>query len=822
MRGRSRRGAGAWLLPIALAVSPVPSMAQSLDGLAVLGPARSVASAQQGAKVRACAPGISALPNNFTHLRTPPGDTPRAVALGVCDVMIVPDGEADQASARLRALGVDIDGAGGAGNTSFAATGGAGALPGFVPGGRRMAGGPVQTAAIGDPPELAAPAGGLDPTAQDMPSRPAATRSIPAYATGRAPTAAPAVSSPRVLSAPRGADAPMRAAPVASGPRTLAPVRGLDPSERDRPTGSVGTAASRARVDEAQAWFSDGYDDLQRNRLESAASKFEQGLELSPYNWMGLFYLAQAYDRMGRVNEAIPVYDQVIEMSPRSTEATFARDRMRREGYTPRAESGSAARMMDEPTVRPRQTRRLSYEPVEPPERSIKEIFEGSEGASYYKDMQEKETRDKALPPLPQPLMRGRDVASDREGLAWAARRDRLANFDDGGTNRFVGNRNYVERSGRAPVIEREGDVRQLESRTDLRPTDLRPVETREPVITRAVESPMRGYAQPEPTRTRLQSVIDSAEGTGRVSTRLGAERPIRIVRTEAGAARPMIEEQPAPAYASPALPPRASDVSVWGEPQKPQRLAALPPAEPVAPARSAVETVPLVSEPAPPVPLAPAPIASMPPPAPMVAPGGMVPPVTEPPAPEPPTPIAAAPIPPAPLAPVPISPLQSMTLAFPDGSRYVGEVSSGKPDGQGALTYADGTKYSGGFVSGRRGGRGSLTMANGWRYEGDFVDDQPNGRGVLTQPDGTVYDGDFQAGRRTGTGTLTLANGEKYAGPVVDGVPQGRGVYSWPDGHRYEGDFRNGGIDGTGTMNYPGGRAVSGVWRNQELVRPL
>lgn len=836
MWGRSRRGMGPVLLSVGLALAPLTAAAQSasdlsandpMDGLAILGPSRAVANARQGGKVRACAPNVSSLPRNYTHLRTPPAESPRAVALGVCDVMIVPDRQADDAWSQLRALGVDVDGAGGgstvAGATSYAATSGAGVLPGFVPGGRAgspSAPMPAAPVSMSGPAELPMPAG-LDPVVPD--DRPAM----------RAPsrTASPA---PRTLSAPRGADAPVRSiSPVSTGPRTLAPVRGLDPSVRDRPLGSVGTAASRARTDEAQAWFSDGYDDLQRNRLESAASKFEQGLQLSPYNWLGLFYLAQAYDRMGRVEEAIPVYDQVIELSPRSPEATFARDRMRREGYTPRAESGSASRMADEPDRRAvRAPRQLSYEPEEPPERSVKEIFEGSEGAAYLKEMQEREARDKALPPLPQPVLRGRDIASEREGLSASLRRDRFATFDDGGNRFNVGTRLYAERIARPPSIERADeplDRAMIERSTDPTPLSLRgpPTISRSGGdVTPVAPTVSRGWAQPEPTRTRLQSIEDSADGRGRIATRLGAERPIRIERTAVSAPQPMA----AAPLASTTGPVPGSDVMRWGEPQPPQPISPLPapPAPPTPMARS-VETVPLSNAP-PPAPMTAAPMAPVPV-VPEVAPLDPMPPVPITTAPMPPMPLEApspmtaapvsAPAPPVPAVPA-ASPLQSMTLAFPDGSRYVGEVGGGRPDGQGTLTYADGTRYTGGFVAGKRGGRGSLTLANGWRYEGDFVEDQPNGRGTLTQSDGTVYEGDFQVGRRTGNGTLSLPNGERYAGAVVDGVPNGRGTYTWPDGHRYEGDFRDGEIDGTGTMSYPGGRAVSGVWRNQELVRPL
>jgi len=100
---------GVWLaaVMVGVVIGAVPQgAALGSEDLWILGPADAVAAARQGVKVRACAPDVNQLPGNFVHLRTPPRETARAVALNVCEVMVVPGGRVDDAERALLEVGV--------------------------------------------------------------------------------------------------------------------------------------------------------------------------------------------------------------------------------------------------------------------------------------------------------------------------------------------------------------------------------------------------------------------------------------------------------------------------------------------------------------------------------------------------------------------------------------------------------------------------------------------------------------------------------------------------------------------------------------------
>ena len=63
-------------------------------------------------------------------------------------------------------------------------------------------------------------------------------------------------------------------------------------------------------------------------------------------------------------------------------------------------------------------------------------------------------------------------------------------------------------------------------------------------------------------------------------------------------------------------------------------------------------------------------------------------------------------------------------TLAWADGTRYVGGVSNGKRDGKGTIFWQDGTRFVGNFTNDLRNGPGTMVLANGTVYTGYFTDD--------------------------------------------------------------------------------------------------
>ena len=63
---------------------------------------------------------------------------------------------------------------------------------------------------------------------------------------------------------------------------------------------------------------------------------------------------------------------------------------------------------------------------------------------------------------------------------------------------------------------------------------------------------------------------------------------------------------------------------------------------------------------------------------------------------------------------------------------KYKGEITNGKPNGQGTITYPDGGKYVGEFKDGESHGQGTYTYGKGkWegdKYVGEWKDGKKNG----------------------------------------------------------------------------------------------
>ena len=112
----------------------------------------------------------------------------------------------------------------------------------------------------------------------------------------------------------------------------------------------------------------------------------------------------------------------------------------------------------------------------------------------------------------------------------------------------------------------------------------------------------------------------------------------------------------------------------------------------------------------------------------------------------------------------------QPVRIVSPNGDVYVGEVMSGKPDGQGTRTFTNGDKYV-----------------------GEWKDGKENGNGKRNSPDGRNYVGEWKDGREHGQGTFTFPNGKKYVGEWKEGRKDGQGTDIFPDGSKGSGEFREG-----------------------------
>ena len=66
--------------------------------------------------------------------------------------------------------------------------------------------------------------------------------------------------------------------------------------------------------------------------------------------------------------------------------------------------------------------------------------------------------------------------------------------------------------------------------------------------------------------------------------------------------------------------------------------------------------------------------------------------------------------------------------------TKYVGEISNGKPNGTGTLTYSDGKKYMGEWKNGEPNGLGIFSSPDGGKYEGEWENGEMEGQGIFTQ----------------------------------------------------------------------------------------
>jgi len=73
--------------------------------------------------------------------------------------------------------------------------------------------------------------------------------------------------------------------------------------------------------------------------------------------------------------------------------------------------------------------------------------------------------------------------------------------------------------------------------------------------------------------------------------------------------------------------------------------------------------------------------------------------------------------------------------------------VQADEPSTQ-TLAWPDGTRYVGGLQDQMRQGQGTIYWQDGTRFVGTFKDNLRHGPGMMILPDGTTYEGDFDRGR--------------------------------------------------------------------------
>ena len=143
---------------------------------------------------------------------------------------------------------------------------------------------------------------------------------------------------------------------------------------------------------------------------------------------------------------------------------------------------------------------------------------------------------------------------------------------------------------------------------------------------------------------------------------------------------------------------------------------------------------------------------------------------------------------------------------------------------GKGTFIYPNGDKYVGQLSNNLKQGNGKMIYANGNIYEGEFDQDLFHGKGTYTQiikNQGTkVYRGDFNCGQRSGIGRLVFPSGASYEGQWSRDLYWGTGRYEFSNGDIYSGSFLDGKRDDIGRMEYKNGSVFQGHWKDDKRVK--
>ena len=115
---------------------------------------------------------------------------------------------------------------------------------------------------------------------------------------------------------------------------------------------------------------------------------------------------------------------------------------------------------------------------------------------------------------------------------------------------------------------------------------------------------------------------------------------------------------------------------------------------------------------------------------------------------------------------------------------------------GAGSLQFPNGQKYSCQYVNGKVASEITIQYPNGDSYVGEVKGITIHGKGTFKTHDGNfVYEGEWKRQKQHGKGTMTVYNQqhevvERYCGDWFEGKKQGKGSYICQDGVSYEGSW--------------------------------
>jgi len=167
---------------------------------------------------------------------------------------------------------------------------------------------------------------------------------------------------------------------------------------------------------------------------------------------------------------------------------------------------------------------------------------------------------------------------------------------------------------------------------------------------------------------------------------------------------------------------------------------------------------------------------------------------------------------------------IRKVTIPFPNGGKYVGEVKDGDLNGQGTLSYAGWGNYVGEWKNDKRNGQGTITNEGTWegKYVGEWKDDKKNGRGTYSYKGGGNYVGEWKDDKKNGQGTMTDADWGNYVGEWKDDKKNGQGILTYAEtfsqeGGNYVGEWKDDKKNGKGTYSYKDGSKYIGEWKDDD-----
>ena len=145
-------------------------------------------------------------------------------------------------------------------------------------------------------------------------------------------------------------------------------------------------------------------------------------------------------------------------------------------------------------------------------------------------------------------------------------------------------------------------------------------------------------------------------------------------------------------------------------------------------------------------------------------------------------------------------------TFLWPNGDEYAGLWKNGNMDGQGTYHYGKDSEFEGD------------------KYMGESKNNNNHGQGTYYYKNGDKYVGEWKDGKEDGQGTFYYNSGDKYVGGWKDGMFSGHGTYTYGLGSKwlgakYVGAWKDDKKNGKGTYYTADGNAVSGMWRDSDLL---